>query len=110
MRNACYFVAIVIAWTIVGCVTPRRTEPVVLEHQRQIDELEARNQELERRLNQYDSTVKQGIDELEAIRSRSSGMEEEVDEIIALFEQYQRGVDRLARAYNELRATATGSN
>jgi chromosome segregation ATPase len=78
----------------------------VLEHQRQVDELEARNQDLERRLAQYNDVVGRGVAELEAVRTRSIGLEGEVDEIIDLFEQYQRGVEQLTRAYNELRATA----
>jgi chromosome segregation ATPase len=106
IKYACYFVAIFIAWYIVGCVgTTRRTgaDATVLEHQQQITALEDRNQELERRLAQYDNAVGNAVRDLTDIRSRSTGMEDEIDEVISLFDEYQRAVDRLSRAYYSLR-------
>jgi chromosome segregation ATPase len=85
----------------VACVTStdRRIEQSVLEHQQQIDKLEARNRDLEQRLIRYDNAITSGIRELEGIRERSKGMAGEVDEIINLFVQYQLAVERLIRNY-----------
>jgi hypothetical protein len=94
MRNVAYFVAIVIAWTVLGCAT-KGSGSAVFEHQREIAELEARNQELERRLAHYNIAVGSSIQELKSIAERSRGVEGEIDELIDLFGQYQRAVARL---------------
>jgi chromosome segregation ATPase len=86
-----------------ACRTPGPgIDRTILDHQRQVTELEARNQALERRIAQYDSAIGSAITSLEDIRARSVGMEGTVDELIELFGQYQRGVEQLTRAYNEL--------
>jgi chromosome segregation ATPase len=95
----------IIAFMLIGCATRAGIDATVLEHQRQVTELEDRNTELERRLTQYDSAIGSAIESLEAIEARGRGVEGTVDEIIDLFNQYQRGVERLTQAYNELRAT-----
>jgi chromosome segregation ATPase len=78
----------------------------LLDHQRKVVELESRNQELERRLGQYNSAIGRSIGELKAIRERSSGVEGKIDEVIDLFGRYSRAVEQLIQDYNSLRAAA----
>jgi chromosome segregation ATPase len=111
MKNAAWFILTVITWSLMGYVVSCRSSGAtidgpVLAHQRQIVELEGRNQELERRITQYDDTVGNSIEQLKAIRDRSVGMEGTVDEIIDLFDEYQRRVDELSRAFDSLRTKA----
>jgi chromosome segregation ATPase len=120
MRNAIrytlYTIAMVAAWSFLGwymqsCTTTGPgADRIILDHQRQVTELEARNQDLERRIAQYDSAVGRAITSLENIRTRSLGMEGTVDELIELFGQYQRGVEQLARAYNDIKNQVGNSN
>jgi chromosome segregation ATPase len=101
MRNAAYIVLTFFGLCCASCISRGAVvDRTVLEHQRQVAELEARNQDLERRLATFASEVGD-------IRSRSVGMEGEVDEIISLFDQYQRAVDKLIEDYRSA-ATQTG--
>jgi cell division protein FtsB len=116
MRNAVYIIAMVFAWSFLGWYmqscksTGPGVDRTILEHQRQVTELEARNQALERRIAQYDSAIGSAVTSLEDIRARSVGMEGTVDELIDLFDQYQRGVEQLARAYNDIKNQTGSSN
>jgi chromosome segregation ATPase len=92
-----------------SCATTKPgVDRTILEHQQQITELEERNQELERRLAQYDDAVRNAVNDLTDIRTRSIGMEGTIDEVIQLFNEYQRRVDELAQAYNHFTATPKG--
>lgn len=75
-----------------GCCTKRAdTGGTVLEHQREIDNLESE-------LRSRDRTIADTIRSLEAIEGRSSQMGNDIDEVIRLFEEYQRRVQHtLAR-------------
>jgi uncharacterized coiled-coil protein SlyX len=108
MRNAAYFILTFVAWAILGCVSRAGADRDVLEHQRQVIELEARNTELERRLASYDSAVAASINRLEALGARSGDMEGTIDEVISLFAEYQRAVEQLARDYYAI-ADTTGT-
>jgi chromosome segregation ATPase len=110
MRNVAYFVAIFIAWTVLGCATRGSVDGGILSYQRQVTELEARNQDLERRAAQYDGAIRSTIESLEELRTRSIGMEGSVDEIIYLFDGYKRAVEQLERDYQNLRDKVTRSN
>lgn len=69
-----------------GCCTKRAdTRRTVLEHQREIDNLESE-------LRSRDRTIADTIRSLEAIEGRSSQMGNDIDEVIQLFEEYQRRV------------------
>jgi len=82
-----------------GCKSTRTgvTEDI-LEYQQQIDRLE---EELRNR----DRTIDNAIRELAAIAERSAAMEGTVDDVIELFNEYQRAVERLLRYYSETAAT-----
>jgi prefoldin subunit 5 len=92
------------------CLTNRPVDTAVLEYQRQTVELEKRNSELTERLNRYDSTVRDSITELEFISQRAGRAEATVDEVIRLFEQYQREVERLIRGIGPLAPSAKDGN
>jgi chromosome segregation ATPase len=85
-----------------ACKSTGSTDNTVLEHQQQLTELEGRNQELERRLAAYDNAIGNSIGQLEAIRARGTGLEGTIDETIQLFDEYQRAVEQLTRAYNAI--------
>jgi chromosome segregation ATPase len=108
LRYAIVWPTVLVLLLIIGnCTsTGRAVDRPILDHQRQIVELEDRNQELERRIASYDDAIGRSIGELTALRERSLGMEGTVDEIIDLFIEYQRRVDELARAFDSLRAKA----
>jgi chromosome segregation ATPase len=97
-----YFNIALIVWCFASCTTTRPVDNAVLEHQQQLTELEDRNQDLERRLTQYDDTIGDCLKQLETIRARSTGMEGTIDETIELFNQYQHTVDNLIQAYRAL--------
>lgn len=105
-RNPLVFLICVLAWSLMGTqcrTTDAGTDRLIFEHQQQIVELEERNQDLERRVTAYDDAVGHAVEGLEAIRERSVGMEGEVDELISLFNEYQRRVEQLARDYNTIK-------
>ena len=81
-----------------GCKSTRAgvTEDI-LEYQQQVDRLE---EELRNR----DRTIDNAIRELAAITERSAAMEGTVDDVIELFNEYQRAVERLLRYYSETAA------
>lgn len=88
----------VVALLFFGCATAGAgVNGDVLNHQQQIDRLE---EELRTR----DRTVETAIRELGSITVRSSAVEGTVDEIIELFAEYQRRVEKLIRDYNTIRA------
>lgn len=72
------------------------TGGLFLQHQNEIDRLE---EELRNR----DRTIENAIRELGAITSRSSSLEGSIDDIICLFEEYQRRVERLLQDYYAVR-------
>jgi chromosome condensin MukBEF ATPase and DNA-binding subunit MukB len=89
---------------VVGCASNRPVvvEPI-LEHQREIAQLEERNNDLERRLDKYDDVVTASVDRLEAIGTRVQGMGSTIDEVIGLFGEYQRAVEQLIQNYRSIR-------
>lgn len=75
-----------------GCASTRPSGDAVLEHQRQIDALESR-------IRSYETATEFTIRELETIAGRASSMGTTVDELIELFDEYQRTVERILRNY-----------
>lgn len=90
----------VLVFVAAGCrsASPGVSESV-LDHQRQVTELEARNRELETRIERYDSAVSRGVTELRTITDRAGRVDGSIDELIQLFDEYQRGVEQLIRDY-----------
>lgn len=76
---------------LTGCVSSRTSQSVI-EHQREIDRVEEG-------IRIRDRAIESSIERLEAITARSSGMEGTVDELIELFDEYQRTVEQLIRDY-----------
>ena len=81
-----------------SCVTrPRPADELILDYQRKIDRLEST-------ISKYDSAMRNASERLGTITDRSKSMEGTVDDVIRLFDEYQRAVDGLIRDYNEIRA------
>ena len=81
-----------IAVALAGCASTGRVDPAVLEYQRQIDELEGR-------IRSYEAATEYTIRELETVSGRASKMGATVDELIELFDEYQRAVERILYNY-----------
>ena len=80
-----------------GCCTTRAdASGTILDYQQQVNRLE---EELRNR----DRAIDSAIQELGAITNRSSAVEGTIDEIIELFTEYQRRVDKLLYDYNRVR-------
>lgn len=95
----CFVVGFVLLSILaVGCSTTKGhgDAGTILSYQQQIDRLE---EELRTR----DRTIENAVRELGAITSRSEAMEGSVDELIELFEEYQRRVNRLLYDYDKVR-------
>lgn len=86
---------------LTGCVSSRTSQSVI-EHQREIDRIEEG-------IRIRDRAVESSIRRLEAITARSSGMEGTVDELIELFDEYQRTVEQLIRDYRAAESTDKGT-
>lgn len=82
----------IFAVVLAGCASTRPTDNAVLEHQRQIDLLESR-------IRSYETATEYTIRELETLTGRASKMGTTVDELIELFDEYQRTVERILRNY-----------
>jgi hypothetical protein len=93
-----------------GCTSSPGADSLVLSHQRETAQLEARIADYQRRLEQYDSVVTASTEQLETIRARTAGSLGTVDELIQLFGEYQREVERLISAYNAIKNTTIDSN
>lgn len=98
---------ILVVLCLSSCATifRQRTDTTVLEHTQRVTELEAANRDLTRRLDRYDLTVKDSIERLEFIGGRASAINNTIDGLIYLFEQYQYEVERLLQRYNEITGT-----
>ena len=68
----------------------------VLSYQREITRLESAVQ-------QYDTAMRNATERLGDITNRSRDMEGTVDEVIKLFDEYQRTVDQFIQDYNRIR-------
>lgn len=85
----------VLATVLTGCRTTRSGAGAdILEYQRKITALEAR-------ISFYESTIGSTITELESIGRRAEAVDGTVDELIYLFDDYQRAVKRLLDCYRE---------
>jgi len=80
-----------------SCVSTKPSKSII-EHQREIDRVEEG-------IRVRDRAIESSIERLEAITARSSGMEGTVDELIELFDEYQRAVEQLIRDYRAAEST-----
>lgn len=93
--NAAFFVlCCIILFIITGCCSARRVDKSILEYQRQIAILEAR-------VHSYENTIGNTIKELESLRDRAQSFNGTVDEVIELFDAYQRAVEQLLQQNGE---------
>lgn len=77
----------------VSCAsTDKRTESEVLNYQREIDRLE-------NELSNRDRAIENAVRRLDNVTERSQAMEGTVDELIELFDEYQRAIERLLYDY-----------
>lgn len=83
---------------------------LVIDHQRQIDKLTAELADRDRRLELYNRAVGTSVERLGSIAERSRNLENNVGEIIRLFDEYQRGVEQLIQAYYGASSEAGGSD
>lgn len=95
---------VIICALLIGCTTTRGVDQSILDYQRQVSELEARNNELTNRLKQYDTAVTNSVNQLTIISGRAAKMGDDIDSIIQLFGQYQQEVERLIQSYKQLQS------
>ena len=75
-----------------GCASTGRVDPTILEYQRQVDDLE-------NRIRSYEAATEYTIRELETVSGRAGKMGGTIDELIELFDEYQRTVERILYNY-----------
>ena len=87
-----------------GCKSTRvSTDENILYYQRKVDELEATVRLYEQRTTIADEQIRNDIESLKYIGDRAKTVGNTIDDLIELFAEYQRGVERLLRDYNTLR-------
>ena len=95
------FILFIAACVSTGCSSmPGRqgagAQPNILTHQEQVTRLEDR-------VRLYEATTDRAISQLEDIRLRAAKTETTVDDVIKLFDEYQRVVEQLISDYNKIR-------
>ena len=101
-----FYVAIcVIGAVFTGCASTRvnTADNDVLAYQAKITRLEDT-------ITSYQCAIGYTIEELGDIRERTIGTEGTIDEIISLFDEYQRRVDEVLRRYRTLQEYTRGEN
>lgn len=95
--NVCLLFAAITCGIFTGCASTRvnASDGDVLAYQAKITRLEDT-------ISSYQYAIGYTIQELGDIRERASGAEGTVDEIIYLFDEYQRRVDEVLRRYRTL--------
>lgn len=96
-------IAVLLACLLFCTCSSTRTDGLVLEHQEQIDRLESE-------LRSRDRAIDNAVRELESITARSTTMEGTIDDVIELFDEYQRTVERLLRDYRKGTSTLEASS
>ena len=102
MEKRCFLFSIPVVLFMVlfsGCVSRRAVDEAILDYQRKIDRLEST-------IEQYDTALGAAAEELGRVKDRSIGLEGDIDEVIRLFDDYQRGVTRLIQDYYRIRHEA----
>lgn len=96
MLIVCLAFLLLLVCSLTGCQS-NRVDRTILEYQRQIAILEARN-------SLYEQTVRDCYIEIADVRTRTESVEGTVDELIAEFACYQRAVERMLRYYTDSEA------
>lgn len=87
------FAIVLFCFSCSGCATSRNTVGKdIIEYQQQIDRLEEE-------LRYRDRAIEDCIREIGVISERSGNIEGTVDDVIELFNSYQRAVERLLQYY-----------
>lgn len=103
------FLYLFVACIFSGCKSTRvSTDENILYYQRKIDELEATVRLYEQRITIADEQIRNDIESLKYLGERAKTVGDTIDELIELFEEYQRGVEQLLRDYNTLRNEVKG--
>ena len=92
-----YVIFFLLLWT--ECVSRRAVDNTIIDYQRKIDRLEST-------IQQYDTAIGTAAEELGRLKDISQGMEGDIDYIIKLFDDYQRGVTKLIQNYYKIRDEA----
>ena len=111
-KKICFILVLlylVIAYIFSGCKSTRvSTDENLLYYQRKVDELEATVRLYEQRITIADEQIRNDLDSLKYLGERAKTVGDTIDELIELFAEYQRGVERLLRDYNTLRNEVKG--
>ena len=103
------FLYLFVASIFSGCKSTRvSTDENILYYQRKIDELEATVRLYEQRVTIADEQIRNDIESLKYLGERAGTVGNTIDELIELFAEYQRGVEKLLRDYNTLRNEVKG--
>ena len=95
---------LIVASIFSGCKSTRvSTDENILYYQRKVDELEATVRFYEQRVTIADEQIRNDIESLKYLGERAGTVGNTIDELIELFAEYQRGVEKLLRDYNTLR-------
>ena len=98
------FLYLFVASIFSGCKSTRvSTDENILYYQRKVDELEATVRLYEQRVTIADEQIRNDIESLKYLGERAGTVGNTIDELIELFAEYQRGVEKLLRDYNTLR-------
>lgn len=98
------FLYLFVASIFSGCKSTRvSTDENILYYQRKVDELEATVRLYEQRVTIADEQIRNDIESLKYLGDRAETVGNTIDELIELFAEYQRGVEKLLRDYNTLR-------
>ena len=98
------FLYLFVASIFSGCKSTRvSTDENILYYQRKVDELEATVRLYEQRVTIADEQIRNDIESLKYLGERAKTVGDTIDELIELFAEYQRGVEKLLRDYNTLR-------
>lgn len=88
-----------------GCASLSRqgagAQPNILAHQEQVTRLEDR-------VRLYEAATDRTISQLEDIRLRATKTETTIDDVISLFNEYQRVVEQFISDYKQVRAETKG--
>ena len=90
----CLLFTVILLCLVTGCASNRRLNRQILEYQDKVTKLE-------NELDNRDRAIKGAIQSLRTITERSAGMEGQIDEVIELFDEYQRTVEQLLFSYRE---------
>jgi phage host-nuclease inhibitor protein Gam len=82
----------------------------ILDHQREVTRLEGRIADLQGRIDKYTGIVSASEQRLANLADRAGGAIGTVDELIQLFGEYQREVERLLQDYHGIQNEAVDSD